>query len=285
MPLGAGSFRRRLMWEEGGAGPGLGFQDTQGGFLAALLSGAVGLFTDPIRGAEEGGLLGLVRGLQRGALGAVALPLASLLEMSARFADSVRRAVAGSSNVGWLRPPRHVSASEPLTPYDWSQAMGRWLLQGLDRAEAQRAQRRRLPPSASDFVPGEFVLCAPAGARGCYLVLTSRRVLHVRAKGLMWEPVVLWQAEVADLEMVGPGSTAAAVRFVSNPAPKRLELGRRRGGEAKAAHGAALFAFLGVECADSEAATRVRETAHRLMEAVPKRTEPVGLSLVVAPVV
>lgn len=55
-----------------------------------------------------GGLLGLLGGIRRGAIGVVVLPLASLLEMLASTADSIRRAVAGSSNVGWVRPPRWV---------------------------------------------------------------------------------------------------------------------------------------------------------------------------------
>ena len=54
------------------------------------------------------GFLGLLGGMKRGAIGLVVLPLASLLEMCASTADSIRRAVAGSSNVGWVRPPRWV---------------------------------------------------------------------------------------------------------------------------------------------------------------------------------
>lgn len=57
---------------------------------------------------HAGGLLGLLGGMRRGVIGVVVLPLASLLEMLASTADSIRRAVAGSSNVGWVRPPRWV---------------------------------------------------------------------------------------------------------------------------------------------------------------------------------
>lgn len=57
----------------------------------------------PVR---AGGLAGFVQGLKRGILGFVVIPLASLLEMSARMADSIRRAVAGTSSLAWVRPPR-----------------------------------------------------------------------------------------------------------------------------------------------------------------------------------
>lgn len=65
-------------------------------------------WTAPLIFTHAGGLLGLLGGIRRGAIGVVVLPLASLLEMLASTADSIRRAVAGSSNVGWVRPPRWV---------------------------------------------------------------------------------------------------------------------------------------------------------------------------------
>jgi hypothetical protein len=64
-------------------------------------------FFPPLLPAD--GFVGLLGGMKRGAIGLVVLPLASLLEMCASTADSIRRAVAGSSNVGWVRPPRWVS--------------------------------------------------------------------------------------------------------------------------------------------------------------------------------
>ena len=141
-------------------------------------AGAIGLFSEPVRGLEEDGVLGLLRGVRRGALGFVVLPLVALLEMSARAADSVRRAVAGSSNVGWVRPPRwvgpsptvkytyqpvacwirciahgalaltrvrwmcrYINAGQPLRAYAWSEAMGRWLLAEVARFEASHQVR------------------------------------------------------------------------------------------------------------------------------------------------
>lgn len=99
--------------------------------------------------------------LQRGALGLLVLPLASLLEMSARMADSIRRAVAGASSLGWARPPRFVSPSEPLTPYDRAEALGCWLLTELETRAAQH-----LPAAGSGDQYGKFVLCVPAEQHG-----------------------------------------------------------------------------------------------------------------------
>ncbi len=377
-PLGAGSFRRRVMFIEGG---GLrGGYDGQGedALLAAILRGLAGLISEPIRGVEEAGLVGLLKGLQRGALRAVALPLAVLLEMSARFADSVRRAVAGSSNLGWLRPPRHVSPSEALAPYDWSSAMGRWLLTELQTVEAHAAARRRekmaanhhdhhhfssshhyyynssnsatptsgrssvasngttsttntssnldsgrgddyngsisgigvsgggggvsssLSPSSSASLDVEtFLLCVPTTTstigsaapatttayqqqrqhNACYLVLTSKRVLYVRAKGLMWEPDVQWQGAMCDLELVShiPGETA--VRFVANPpplkvmaaAPLSLLAASSSGGLGGRKSGKGMFSFLRVDCEDADIAEKVKVVTQKAMKAAVPR--------------
>jgi hypothetical protein len=74
------------------------------------------------RGADEGGLPGLVGGAARGVLGALVRPLAAVLETSMRVADSIRSAVMGIPPLlPRSRPPRYVAADEPLAPYNWSE--------------------------------------------------------------------------------------------------------------------------------------------------------------------
>jgi hypothetical protein len=78
------------------------------------------------RGADEGGLPGLVRGAARGAVGALVLPLAAVLETSMRVADSIRSAVMGIPPLlPRARPPRHVVSNLPLAPYNWSEVRPR----------------------------------------------------------------------------------------------------------------------------------------------------------------
>ena len=369
-PLGAGSFRRRVMFIEGG-GLRRGYDgESEDSLLSAVLRGLAGLISEPIRGVEEAGLVGLVKGLQRGALRAVALPLAVLLEMSARFADSVRRAVAGSSNLGWLRPPRHVSPSEALAPYDWSSAMGRWLLTELQTVEAHSAARRRekmaanhhdhhyhlhhghlsgrssvasnagsgslgsgslgsasslrddygsgsgstfntggasmslngsgttssLSPSAHSSIHTPslldvetFLLCVPTGGattpvagsqkhNACYLVLTSKRVLYVRAKGLMWEPDVQWQGSMCDLELVSHVAGENDVRFVAHPPPMKvaaplslLSSAGSGGGSTGRKTSQAMFSFLRVDCENAEIAEKVKNVTQTAMRAAVPR--------------
>lgn len=126
------------------------------------------MFTEPVRGLEEGGFRGLLQGARRGALGLVVLPVVAVLEMSARLADSVRRAVAGSNNVGWARPPRYVSSQKALEAYAWSDAMGRWLLTELQKMEGHDEDEQGRARET-------FVLCVPTSMQDCYVVVTSER--------------------------------------------------------------------------------------------------------------
>lgn len=74
------------------------------------------------RGADEGGLLGLLHGTLRGAVGALVRPTASLLDMSNRVADSLRLAIMGPRpTAGRIRPPRYVPLASPVPAYDWSE--------------------------------------------------------------------------------------------------------------------------------------------------------------------
>ena len=76
------------------------------------------------RGAEEGGLPGLLGGALRALLSLVIRPIAWLLATSAAVADSVRTTVTGAAAaLPRLRPPRPVPPGLPLPPYDWSEVL------------------------------------------------------------------------------------------------------------------------------------------------------------------
>jgi len=76
------------------------------------------------RGYDEGGAPGLVTGAYRGFMGALVKPLAYMLETSARVADNITAMVVGVPEiVPRVRPPRFVSAVQPLPSYDWSEVI------------------------------------------------------------------------------------------------------------------------------------------------------------------
>lgn len=93
------------------------------------------------------------------------------------------------------RACRFVHPARPLTPYNFSEAMGRWLLTELERASLARHPRRQAlaapPPLAAGAAPaglaaalaqreaaplryGEFVLAMPLAERSSFVVVTSK---------------------------------------------------------------------------------------------------------------
>eukprot|EP00884_Botryococcus_braunii_P001070 jgi/Botrbrau1/10964/Bobra.0383s0018.1 len=145
--------------------------------LAAIMDGIAGIVSEPVRGADEGGLVGLLRGTVRGALGALLRPTASLLDMSSRVADSLRLAVMGPRHMASrLRPPRYVPLSKPLPAYDWSEAMGRFLLSA----------------AGEQFVTEEFVACRQLEGGNQYIILTTRLLICTTVPSLRERPSIAW---------------------------------------------------------------------------------------------
>lgn len=283
---------------------------TQESIIGASFRGMVGIVVEPIKGFESAGLKGLLYGAKLGLLGAVAIPLATLLEMVTHMADSVRHAVAGATSVGWLRPPRYVSLIEPLMPYDRAEAMGRWLLSEILREETEfNYYQDRLFGSHIDksikgqlhnpkivklpFGEESFLTSVPLLQTNCFLILTNYRVIFVSAKGNMWYPEVLWQSRIVDLESVSvymvdyeindrkERSEIAVVRFVAYPAPGKLKitpfvLRQRQGYET-----VDFFKFLETKCNNVEQAQRMIDATKFIMETQKHRVQLAGTGFVV----
>jgi hypothetical protein len=189
----------RLTWgDDNGSSP-------SESLVGATLRGFIGLVTEPIKGAEEGGLPGFLSGVRHGALGAMLIPTSAWLQMCASLALSIRKAVAGTANVGWSRPPR---VGEDL-PYDWTDSMGRWLFCQIQQEMAGN---------------DEYVCCSRLD-KDTYLILTSRRVAVTLAEGLNWTPKMIWTSRLDMLEVVtleertNSSESSFALRLVCNPEP------------------------------------------------------------------
>ena len=195
----------RLTWgDDSGSNP-------SESILGATLRGMIGMVTEPVKGAEVGGLSGFLIGIRHGALGAVLIPASAWLQMCAGLALSIRKAVAGTANVGWSRPPR---ANEVL-PYDWTDSMGQWLFR-------QMVQRARSCTYRVFGATDEYVCCSRlnnAPDRSIYLILTTKHVVAARAEGLNWTPKVVWSSRLAMLEVVTleDADDTFGLRFVANP--------------------------------------------------------------------
>ncbi len=197
----------RLTWgDDSGSNP-------SESILGATLRGMIGMVTEPVKGAEDGGLSGFLVGIRHGALGAVLIPASAWLQMCAGLALSIRKAVAGTANVGWSRPPR----ANELLPYDWTDSMGQWLFRQL---KVQRASGGHLGvfDASEEYVCCSRLMNATDGSM--YLILTTKHVLAARAEGLNWTPKVVWSSRLAMLEVVTSVEDTegtSGLRLVSNP--------------------------------------------------------------------
>lgn len=179
------------------------------GLIGAILRGLVGLATDPIKGAEERGLLGFVDGVFHGLLGTILIPLSAWLQMCASTARSIRKAVAGTANLSWTRPPRWIDLSKALEPYSRTESMGRWLFVQLSMLQYWRKKIEN----------DSFVVCCrlynAEKSDESYLLLTDRRVLVVTAKGNNWNPRVLWTSRLGAIETIH--TDQKSVLIIANP--------------------------------------------------------------------
>ena len=175
--------------------------------VAATLRGIIGLVTDPIKGAEEGGLSGFLDGVRHGAFGAILIPTSAWLQMCASTALSIRKAVAGSANIGWSRPPRWINPEDGILPYSRNDAMGRWLF-------------FQMKHTWEDFIHMDtYVHCSRISShrKGVeeYVILTDKNVVVVQACGLNWIPRLLWRSKIYMIEAVKLDQKL--VTIVSNP--------------------------------------------------------------------
>jgi len=183
-------------------------EQSKGGLLGAITKGIIGLVIDPINGAERNGLHGFVSGFRHGALGVIMIPVAELLQMSAATAMSIRRAVAGSYNLGWKRPPRWIDDSGTLLPYDFEDSMGRWILMQLN---SQGLWTSRLGPD-------EYVCCTETKShyqKRRFILLTQYWIFVVIVSGFSWAPKIVWASRISAIEVVHLMQNS--IRITANP--------------------------------------------------------------------
>ena len=130
---------------------------------------------------KEGGAAGFLRGLLRGGLGLLILPLNSLLGTAASLSGSVRDRLLGPDMLPpRLRPPRHISSREPLSLYCWIEVSPE---PGHNSARSIKCLQDLLNPKPSEtlHMPGTYHrpslhladLCKCIGAGQPYQIKSS----------------------------------------------------------------------------------------------------------------
>ncbi|XP_042498014.1 uncharacterized protein LOC122076662 [Macadamia integrifolia] len=159
----------------------------QKGVLNEFLEGLTGFLQSPIKGAEKHGLPGVLSGIALGTAGLVARPVASILEVTGKTAQSIRnRSRPHQSNHFRVRFPRPLARELPLRPYSWEEAIGTSMLLEADERK---------------FKDEIFVMCKMLKQSGKFVIMTSRVILVVCCSSLVGLGTAEFQG-VADPEWV-----------------------------------------------------------------------------------
>ncbi|DBA81627.1 TPA: hypothetical protein ACH3X1_007382 [Trebouxia sp. C0004] len=185
-------FRQRLQL----AGSSAVASPSGPGFLPAVAEGLTGFVREPVRGVRQYGLAGLPFGVMRGSLGLFGHPLGSLLGTAASLSNSIRNSLLGVAMLPpRLRPPRHVSAREPLSLYNYVNALGRTLLRTIEGGK---------------YFNEGFVACRQLSVSTGFVIITRVHILAVSLPHLAtshWTPALTWAAALGDLEHCSISST------------------------------------------------------------------------------
>ncbi|XP_026401188.1 uncharacterized protein LOC113297020 isoform X1 [Papaver somniferum] len=140
------------------------------GLLNEFLEGLTGFLQSPIRGAEKHGLPGVLSGIALGTAGLVARPVASILDVTGRTAQSIRnRSSLHQPHRLRVRFPRPLGKYLPLRPYSWEEAIGASVLMNVDNAKLKDEQ---------------FVMCKALRQPGDFVIVTERHVFVVKCPSL-----------------------------------------------------------------------------------------------------
>uniref|UniRef100_A0A803PHY5 Vacuolar protein sorting-associated protein n=1 Tax=Cannabis sativa TaxID=3483 RepID=A0A803PHY5_CANSA len=161
------------------------------GMISEVLEGLTDLLQSPIKGAEKHGLPGVLSGIALGVTGLVAKPAASILQLTGKTAQSIRkrsRLYQMGSQRFRVRLPRPLSREVPLRPYSWEEAVGMSAL-----AEAGGGLRLK------DEV---LVACKALKQPGKFVIITERLILIIKCSGLVDLGKPEFRGIPADLEWV-----------------------------------------------------------------------------------
>ncbi|XP_068635600.1 intermembrane lipid transfer protein VPS13 isoform X2 [Aristolochia californica] len=144
--------------------------DSHSGVLNEFLEGLTGFLQSPIKGAEKHGLPGVLSGIALGTAGLVARPVASILQVAGKTAQSIRNRSGPNPNRFRIRLPRPLAREIPLVPYSWEEAIGIFML---------------LEAEESKFKDEIFVLCKALKQPGKFIAITERMFIIFSSSSLV----------------------------------------------------------------------------------------------------
>ncbi|XP_064395949.1 intermembrane lipid transfer protein VPS13A-like isoform X2 [Halichondria panicea] len=104
-----------------------------GGFAKNVFEGVTGVVTQPVKGLQKEGAIGLLQGTGRGLVGLITRPTGGLMDLASGTLDFVtRKTQIGNFEISDIRPTRFIGRSGIVMPFSPHKAIGTALLMGLD---------------------------------------------------------------------------------------------------------------------------------------------------------
>ncbi|KAK9111606.1 hypothetical protein Scep_019125 [Stephania cephalantha] len=147
------------------------FEEVHGKFTEISQIGLTGFLQSPVRGAEKHGLPGVLSGIALGTAGLVARPVASILEVTGKTAQSIRnRSRLHRPRHFRVRFPRPLVRGLPTQPYSWEEAIGATMLLGAADAKLK------------DEI---YVKCKALKQTGTFVIITKRLIIIFSCSSLV----------------------------------------------------------------------------------------------------
>uniref|UniRef100_A0A8C0B7N1 Vacuolar protein sorting 13 homolog C n=1 Tax=Buteo japonicus TaxID=224669 RepID=A0A8C0B7N1_9AVES len=148
------------------------------GLLQGVVGGVTGIITKPVEGAKKEGAAGFFKGIGKGLVGVVARPTGGIVDMASSTFQGIQRVAESAEEVSNLRPPRFIHEDGIIRPYNRVEAEGYDLFEKLHIRKLEKESYR--------------YHCALPRGRRANLIVTNRRVIHVKEVEILGHLTTDW---------------------------------------------------------------------------------------------
>ncbi|CAD5206105.1 unnamed protein product [Bursaphelenchus okinawaensis] len=98
-----------------------------------VVDGVTGIFTKPMEGARQGGVVGFTKGIGKGLIGAVTRPASGLVDFASGSLNAVKTVASNAEDAQHVRPARVIPPDLIVRPYNYNDSCGAKIFNETDR--------------------------------------------------------------------------------------------------------------------------------------------------------
>lgn len=161
-----------------------GLMDGTEALAKGVFEGATGVFTQPVKGAKEEGVLGVLKGFGKGLIGIPTKPLSGLVDFAAKTTEGISN--IGTTHHDRKRKPRTFRNDGLLLPYDDKDAFAADILYYLNDGTYMR--KSNYVTLTTMIEPERAIFHMPDDDPAYIYLLTNRAIMRVKlaSKSTMW---------------------------------------------------------------------------------------------------